>query len=468
MPDSINCLTAPERTRRVRTALWGGKLLVALLLFIGALSAGAITTPLTPSEAQAQSGRWWFPQNARERRDEMSLEDRRRQRELIQDALQARLQPEFQTTTPYASPDTIAALQAAIARYRAIVQGGGWPMVPDNQTLRVNDSGDAVVRLRHRLLITGDLTERSRRDWRYDADVELAVARFQMRHGLPLSGFVDSRTRRALNVPANERLQQLEINLARLTELMKVNKSDRYVMVNVPAYTLQAVQNGQLALSSAVVVGKPSRETPSVTATIKELNFYPYWRVPDSIAHRDLVPQIRKDPAYFYEQHFSLLKTWGAEPFDPNSIDWNSPQIMSYKFRQDPGPHNALGVVRINMPNKHIVYLHDTPLKQLFGRSSRAFSSGCVRVERVLDLAGWLLEGTPGWDPLKVQVTVAQAQPVDVKLKDPVPVHFVYVTAWANNGGIAHFRPDIYGRDGVAVEVADNSDDANDPRAVTP
>lgn len=442
--------------------------MAAAIVFCAVTAGGSPLTPFDVPSAQAQPTKWWIPKNSRERRDEMSLEERRRQRELIQDALYARLEPEFRTTAPYVSPETMNALQGAIARYRAIVQGGGWPLIPDGQTLRVNDSGDAVMRLRHRLMISGDLQERSRRDWRYDADVELAVARFQMRHGLALSGFVDVRTRRAMNVPAHERLQQLETNLARLTELMKVNKSDRYVMVNVPAYTLQAVQNGQLALSSKVVVGKPSRETPSVSTRIRALNFYPYWRVPDSIAHRDLVPQIRKDPAYFHEQHFSLLKTWGAEPFDPASIDWNSPQVMSYKFRQDPGPHNALGVVRIDMPNKHIVYLHDTPLKQLFGRSSRAFSSGCVRVERVLDLAGWLLQDTPGWDPLKVQVTVAQGEKVDVKLKKQVPVHFVYVTSWATGNGLAHFRPDIYRRDGVAVEVAENSDEGNDPRAVTP
>ena len=139
------------------------------------------------------------------------------------------------------------------------------------------------------------------------------------------------------------------------------------------------------------------------------------------------------------------------------------------KFRQDPGPHNALGLIRIDMPNKHIVYLHDTPLKQLFGRSARAFSSGCVRVERVIDLASWLVRDEPKWDPLRVQVTLAQGQAEDVKLKKPVPVHFVYVTSWATGNGIAHFRPDIYGRDGVAVEVADSGEKpVPGSRAITP
>lgn len=439
-------------TGRQPSKVRAGLVAAALSLAFGLVAVAELSQP-----AQAQNNNWWFPKSARDRSNEMTLEERRRQRELVRDALRSRLEPELQSNTPYVSHETIAALQAAIARYRAIVQSGGWPQVPRDRTLRVNDSGDAVRALRHRLLISGDLTVRSRREWRFDSDVEMAVARFQLRHGLSLTGFLDISTRRALNVPAHQRLRQLEINLARITELMKVNKAERYVLVNVPSYTLQAVKGGRLELKSAVIVGKATRETPSITAKIRGLNFFPYWRVPDSIAHKDLIPQIRKDPSYFYKEKFSLLKTWGAKPFDPVTIDWNSPDIKKYKFRQDPGQHNALGVVRINMPNKHIVYLHDTPLKKLFGRNARAFSSGCVRVERVLDLAGWLLEGNKDWDPLRVQVTVANGKSEDVKLKKAVPVHFVYVTAWASGRGIAHFRPDIYRRDGVGVQVAENA-----------
>lgn len=386
-----------------------------------------------------------------------SREEIRAQRQLIRDALRAKLEPEFRNSHPYVSEASIAGLQAAIERYRAIVRAGGWAQIP-SQTVRLNDSGPAVEALRHHLTLTGDLRPTSRRSRGFDSDLEEAVARYQIRNGLPISGFADVRTRRALNVTAQERLQQLETNLARITELMKINKAKRYVLVNVPAFTLQAVENGRLELTSNVVVGKPSRETPSVSARIKELNFFPYWRVPDSIAAKDLVPAIRKDPSYFYKEHFSLLPTWGAKPFDPAEIDWMSPDIHKYKFRQDPGPRNALGVVRINMPNKHIVYLHDTPLKQLFGQSSRAYSSGCVRVERVLDLAGWLVRDVPKWDPLRIQVTIAQGQPETVKLKKSVPVHFVYITAWASDRGIPHFRPDIYARDGLSVQVAENQE----------
>lgn len=397
-----------------------------------------------------------------------SIEERRARNRRVRDALTAQLGPEFETRTPLASPETVAALQAAIERYRAIVGRGGWYRIPKG-TLRRGDGGDAVARVRHRLWLTGDLRRRARRDWEFDAGLEEAVARFQLRHGLRVTGFVDLRTWNALNVPADVRLRQLRTNLARLNDLAEVNKAERFVMVNVPSFELQAVEAGALALRSNVVVGKPGRATPSVSAKIVELNFFPYWRVPDSIAHRDLIPQLRKDPGYFQREHFSVLKTWGAEPMDASRIDWMSPEVKSYKFRQDPGLRNALGVVRINMPNKHIVYLHDTPLKDLFGQSSRAFSSGCVRVEKVLDLAGWLLKERGDWSPLRVQTTVALGNSEDVRLKKAVPVHFVYVTAWASGNGMAHFRNDIYGRDGMANLIAQVQDEfVPPPQGVAP
>ncbi len=455
----LDCRPSGQSLARSRHG-FGFTRCLAVMLAVSAVLVGA------PGGARADSN--WFQPDALPD-DTRSREERKRQRELIRDALRSRLEPEFRSNVPYVSQATIDSLHIAIARYQAIIKAGDWSAIPDDRTLRLNDSGPAVRLLRHRLWMTGDLRSDPRRGRGFDSDVEEAVARFQMRHGLRLSGFVDIRTRRALNVPARERMQQLQTNLARVIELMKVNKDQRYVLVNVPAYQLQAVEAGRLAMTSGVIVGKPSRETPSVSAKIRGLNFFPYWRVPDSIATKDLIPQIRKDPSYFDKQHFSLLPTWGAKPFERSQINWGSPTVYKYKFRQDPGPHNALGVVRIDMPNKHIVYLHDTPLKQLFGSSARAFSSGCVRVERVLDLAGWLLQDVPDWNPLRVQITVAQGQPEDVKLKKPVPVHFVYVTAWATGKGFAHFRPDIYARDGVALEMSDNSEaPVPGSQAVTP
>ena len=175
------------------------------------------------------------------------------------------------------------------------------------------------------------------------------------------------------------------------------------------------------------------------------------------MARKDLIPAIRKDPSYFTQEHFKVMANWKSPPLDPATVDWHSPKVENYVFRQDPGPHNALGVVRINMPNKHAVYMHDTPLKQLFSQRARAFSSGCIRVQKVQELSAWLLDGQ-GWTLARVEDQIASGKKRNVKLNRPVPVHFVYITAFASGNGIAQFRPDIYGRDasfGAPDEGAD-------------
>jgi murein L,D-transpeptidase YcbB/YkuD len=390
-------------------------------------------------------------------------------RQAGRDALRERVSPQVRMDVPFVSESAVYGLQQAIERYRHIVAGGGWPQVRGNVTLRPGDSGTEIATIRQHLIIEGDLPPGSGTSGRFDDEFRDGLTRFQVRNGLPVSGFVDSRTLKALNVTAAERLHQLEANVPRIQKLMGINKAPRYVLVNVPAYTAQAVQQGQLALDSAVVVGKPSRATPEVSAKIIEVNFYPTWSVPDSVARKDLIPAIRKDPSYFYEQKFSVMPAWGAPPLNPAEVDWASPQVASYKFRQDAGPQNALGLVRINMPNAHAVYMHDTPLKRLFGQSSRAFSSGCVRVEGVFELAAWLLSDQ-GWSLSEVEAQAASGEKKDVKLKRAVPVHFVYLTAFANSRGIAQFRPDIYGRDASEGGVDDQQDALviSESRAVTP
>ena len=249
--------------------------------------------------------------------------------------------------------------------------------------------------------------------------------------------------------------------------MLKFNKAPRYVLVNVPAFTLQAVERGTLALTSNVVVGKPTRATPAVSAQIVEVNFYPTWTVPESIAKADLIPKLQKDPSYFVNEHFSVLAKGGS--VDPHSIDWTRPEVVNYRFVQDPGSFNALGVVRINMPNKHSVYMHDTPLKQLFSQSARAFSSGCVRVQQVLDVVAWLL-GPLGWTPEKVQAAAENGKSINVALGKSVPVHFVYLTAFVSENGMVQFRPDIYGRDAPGAEDSEGQSAvvAQQRSAVTP
>jgi L,D-transpeptidase YcbB len=396
--------------------------------------------------------------------------EEREQREQMRADLYDRLSPAYRIDVPFVSETSVAALQQAIERYRQIVTAGGWPVTADKVTLRPGDTSSEVAAIRRHLIIEGDITGGSENNPTFDQEFLQGLARFQIRNGLRVSGFVDSRTLAALNVTAPERLKQLESNLARIQGMMSINKAPRYVLVNVPAFVAQAVQDGTLALESNVIAGKPARATPQVSAKIIEINFYPTWTVPEIVAQQDLIPKIRKDPSYFSEEHFSVMTDYKSPPLDPATVDWNSPQVVSYKFRQDPGPFNALGVVRINMPNKHNVYMHDTPLKQLFSQSARAFSSGCVRVEKVLDLVAWLLSDKKGWTLEKVQAQVDSGQKLDVRLAKPVPVHFVYLTAFATGNGVAQFRPDIYGRDAGQGGPDDQQDAvvAQQSRAVTP
>jgi L,D-transpeptidase YcbB len=430
--------------RRCGCRLARGACVVGLALLIGTPPAAAFITGANGFRPFTDSGPMTEKDWAR----------LRRQRE----ALYQELAPAYQMQVPMVSEAAIAALQQAIARYQQIVAQGGWPSIDPQVTILAGDSNVNVLAIRRHLAIEGDLPA-DNGSAKFDQGLVRALARFQIRNGLSVTGFIDRRTAQVLNIPAQQRLQQLQTNLQRLQDLMTINKADRYVLVDIPAYTVQAVDHGQLALSSNVVVGRPTRPTPILDAHIVEINFYPIWRVPDSVAHKDLIPELQRDPSYFQKEHFSVMTAWHTDPLDPATIDWSSPEVESYKFRQDPGPFNALGVVRINMPNTHDVYMHDTPLKQLFDESTRAFSSGCVRVQKVVDLVGWLLSAQKGWDAEKVQQTIADGQSVNVKLRHAVPVHFVYLTAWAQQDGIVQFRPDIYGQD--AVYASDNQDPGN-------
>jgi murein L,D-transpeptidase YcbB/YkuD len=428
--------------------------------------AGPLGAFLMASQAVAQNQ--FNPFGAFTDSGPVTKEERAR-REQARTDLYDRLSPDYRMHVPFVSEAAIMGLQQAIQRYQQIVAAGGWPSIPDRVTLRQGDTSAEIAAIRQRLVLEGDLPPGSDRNPKFDQEFLEGLARFQIRHGLRVTGFVDSRTLRALNVSAGERLRQLQTNLSRVQKLMSIAKAPRYVLVNVPAYTAQAIEHNQVALDSPVVVGKPQRATPAVAARIVEVNFYPTWSVPDIVARNDLIPTIRKDPNYFYEQRFNVMRDWGAAPLDPAEVDWTSPQVVSYKFRQDPGPQNALGLVRINMPNKHAVYMHDTPLKALFSQNARAFSSGCVRVERVFDLVAWLL-GDQGWTLAKVEDQIASGKKIDVKLKKPVPVHFVYLSAFATENGTAQFRPDIYGQDAGYGMDMDEQDAVvlQESRAITP
>ena len=355
---------------------------------------------------------------------------------------------------PWRSDEMLIAMEKAIETYHQIVNSGGWRPIPGNRMLRPGDDDDRVPFLRRRLMATGELPRNANAtSHSFDHALEQAVIRYQERNGLRATGRVDQSTLAALNISADERLQQLRLNQGRIMELVQQPPEERYVLVNVPAYQLEAVERFQTVLRHRVIVGRNGRDTPTLKTNIRALNFFPHWRVPDSIARLDVFPLLVKEPEYLDKEKIRVLQgNFNGQELDPRSIDWTQADHNVIKLRQDPGPQNALGLVRIDMANEHGVYMHDTPLKPLFQQRARAFSAGCVRVQDVFELVEWLARYEPGWEsPGQVQAVLDMGQPVDVKLTRPVPVYFAYITAWAEPDGRIEFRPDIYRRDGSAM-----------------
>jgi murein L,D-transpeptidase YcbB/YkuD len=370
--------------------------------------------------------------------------------------------------TPWRSDVMLDAVAAAIERYQKIVASGGWPQVPVGRMMRAGDDDPRVPILRKRLRITGDLPAKGSYydSETFDAELEEAVKRFQLRHGIRPTGRIEKSVYPVLNVTAEERLAQLKLNYDRLRALA-TGVEERYVLVNIPAFQLEAVDKYEVQLRHRVIVGRPERQTPEVRATIKALNFFPYWRVPDSVATLDLIPRLQKEPQYLIEEGIRVYNGYNGPELDPNTIDWSSPQTVNYKFKQDPGEKNALGLLRLDMSNEFGVYMHDTPMKNLFDQRSRPFSAGCVRVQNVFDLGDWIAHYEPGWEqPGQVQRVIASGQPMELKLTRPVPVYFTYITAWAEpSNGLVEFRQDIYGRDGAATQTAYQRDVDDAPPA---
>lgn len=354
---------------------------------------------------------------------------------------------------PWRSDVMLEAMDIALERYQRIANDGGWPIVPPGRMMRPGDGDERLPQLRRRLRATGDLPSRrgesySYESYEYDAALEEAVRAFQKRHGLRVSGRVDQPTLAALNVPVEARLNQLQINRDRLRSLLAQQVEDRYILVNVPAFQLEAVNRYDVELRHRVIVGRIDRQTPELKATIRALNFFPYWNVPESVARLDLIPRMVKEPDYLQKEAIRVFNGYNGPELDPLTIDWSTADGEKLKFKQDPGPQNALGLVRLDMANEHGVYMHDTPLKKLFDQRGRAFSAGCVRVQDVFQLVDWIAQFEEGWSPGRAADVVASGGALDVELTRPVPVHFAYITAWAESGGTVEFRPDIYGLDG--------------------
>ncbi|GLQ56281.1 amidase [Devosia nitrariae] len=348
----------------------------------------------------------------------------------------------IETTEPILSYDTAYNLQLAISQYEPFVAAGGWEDVPrEVYGLRLGNDREGVIALKRRLMSSGDMPFAERVDNIVDQVTDAAIRTFQARHGLRLTGEVDEATFYAMAVPASTRLNQLYLNLQRVTN-MAPNLSERYVVVNIPAATIEAVEGGYVVQRHTAVVGRVERATPILASKVHQINFNPYWHVPKSIIRNDLIKYMNEDPEYLTKFRIHIYDGKGQE-ISPTQINWQTDEAVNYMFRQEPGAENSMGHCKINFHNPYDVYLHDTPTKSLFGENARFHSSGCVRVEGVNQLVTWLLRDN-GWDLSRVDSTFASNERIDEALKNPVPIHTTYITAWANRQGTVSFRDDVY------------------------
>lgn len=353
-----------------------------------------------------------------------------------------------------------ARLATAAAHYRELAARGGWEPVPPGPSLHPGERSPAVPMIRARLAATGDVLAGG---WAgaaadpelYDDGLAASVRAFQRRHGLASDGVVGVRTRAAMNVSAGERAVQLELNRFRVED--ETPPADRYIRVNLPEFRLQLIEGDHTVLDMPVVVGRRDRRTPLIESAISWVIFNPSWTVPTKLAYEDLLPRVRRDPAYFTKVGIQVYDGWrsGAQPVDPDWIEWDDVGIAmkQLKLRQAPGPDNPLGRIKFHMDNDHDIYLHDTNHRALMARDRRDLSSGCIRVGNAEGLARELLRDQPSWPPERIDRVLATRETVRVPLRRPVPVRFVYQTAWVDAQQTVHFREDIYGVD--ARQVAD-------------
>jgi murein L,D-transpeptidase YcbB/YkuD len=280
----------------------------------------------------------------------------------------------------------------------------------------------------------------------FDSILEQAVGRFQELHGLVPDGVVGRSTLAALNVSARVMADQLAANLARETALPRLEP--RHILVNIPAFTLELAEAGHPRLRLRVIVGRPDWPTPILSSRIEEVVFAPVWSIPRSIALEEILPRAREDPAYFQRTRTRVFEpaSRGGREIDPARVDWSrmSPDQFAYQLVQEPGPLNPLGGVKLVFPSPYTVYLHDTPARELFNRTRRTFSHGCVRVEGIARLVGYLL---PDWSPDSIRTALSAGRNRRVRVPDPIPIHLVYRTAWVEADGLVAFRDDVYGLD---------------------
>jgi murein L,D-transpeptidase YcbB/YkuD len=350
------------------------------------------------------------------------------------------------SSDPVFDDGTYLRIKDALLSYSAMQVRGGWPALPADAKLVPGSSGPAVALLRQHLVISDDMSEAKWAGDAYDNDLVEAVKRFQLRHGLDVTGSVGAQTLKALNVPIGDRIKQLEASLERL-QGMDFTFAERYVVVNIPAAFVEAVANGKVERRYRVIVGQIDKPSPTLSVYITAIDLNPTWTVPLSITKNEIMTHMRRDPSYLARMHMRVL---GAhdEDIDPSTIDWSSDRSPNFTVRQDAGTWNALGFLKIDMPNPYSVYMHDTDTRKLFANDYRFDSHGCTRVDNVRDLAAWILQdGPPGWDRAAIDAGIATGVSKVINLPRKIPVAWVYLTGWVSRDGTVEFRDDVYKHD---------------------
>ena len=348
-------------------------------------------------------------------------------------------------------------LRNGLANYREIARNGGWPNILPGQVLKLDISDERVLLLRKYLTITGDMptVTNSINDSIYDKDVENAVKQFQHRHNLNQDGVVGKGTLSMINIPVEQRINKLRINMERARWIIHHLPED-FMVVNIAGYNVRRLTDDSVVFYSRVIVGRHFHETPIFKGKLSYIELNPTWTLPYSIATKETLPKLQKNPNYLAEKNMIIMDRNGKE-IDPSAIDFNSlsKNNFPYTVRQKAGPHNALGEVKFMFPNKYAVYLHDTPARSLFSQEKRAFSHGCIRLDKKWELFMNLMDDPEVWNMKKINEILKSGKTTRVNLKNPIEILLLYWTAGADKQDVVYFNKDVYDRDSDVLKELD-------------